>query len=295
MECPICFVTFGKDIYDKHSTECLNNQLKLFNDFKQKEEKKGTETFDLTFTQKAVLEMCEKKSKHYSKNVKELLRAKIISLGYDGKDLHKVEKYFKKVKTVIHFKPEQIIDMMLNDTHFRNLFEVNKSNGSNDKKARASWEDNMFRSMYKDANPFDRVKYGVINIFSTKCGVVSAKGYGHSYIILKDHNKDRITYVHGDSSNKEMHIGSYKGFYHIIYYLDTKILKCLLEKIINNVESNNINYSYIEAQVHGELRFDRDIEKIVLADNLSNKYDVIDKVREFCLKNNCSWSLCEDM
>ena len=288
MECQICFVTFGTSDFEKHSIECMDNQLKIMKNFKPKIE--NTE-LKLTSVQQSVMDISIKKSKHYSKNVKELLKSKIISMGYGKKDIHLVEKYFKQTKTIVHFGAEKIMGLLCNDTHFRNLFEVHATGGSSNHSIRTEWENNMFRSMYKEVEPFDKVKYGTINIFSSNYGVRSAQGYGTSYLILKDHNQERITYVHGDSSHKEMHIGSYKGFYHIIYYLRDNTLKALLEKIINNVEPTNpISFPYIEAQIHGELQLNRDIEKVVIPDNLSNKLDIIDNVRRFCDKNNCSWS-----
>jgi len=288
MECQICFVTYGKSAFEQHSIECMDSQLKLMEGFKPKIE---ITELKLTPVQIAVVDTAIKKSKHYSKNVKELLRGKIISMGYKKTDIRIVEKYFKTIKTIMHFRAESLMKLLCDDTHFRNLFEINKSGGSSNCTARSSWENNMFRSAYKDAKPFDKVKYGTLNIFASSYGVKSAHGYGTSYFILKDHNHERVTYVHGDSSLKEMHIGSYKGFYHIIYYLKDNVLKSLLEKIINNVEPDDkISFSYIEAQIHGELQLNRDIEKVVIADNLYNNKTVTENIDDFCKKNNCCWS-----
>ena len=42
----------------------------------------------------------------------------------------------------------------------------------------------MFNSIYHSAKPFDRVKYGVLNLANDPLGVQSCYGYGDSYFLF---------------------------------------------------------------------------------------------------------------
>ena len=41
---------------------------------------------------------------------------------------------------IIHVHLDRVLDFLLKDTHYRNLFETHTGSGSTDKSARASWE-----------------------------------------------------------------------------------------------------------------------------------------------------------
>lgn len=61
----------------------------------------------------------------------------------------------------------------------------------------------MFNNIFFDASHHERVKYGAVNITNDPKGILSAKGYGKSYLILKDQVKARCTITHHNSSGSE--------------------------------------------------------------------------------------------
>jgi len=65
--------------------------------------------------------------------------------------------------------------------------------------ARHQWEDKLFGGHYNHAKPFERCKYGVLNIHNDPNGVASCAGYGLSFMVLKE-VRLRTTFVSMDSA-----------------------------------------------------------------------------------------------
>eukprot|EP00439_Symbiodinium_sp_Y106_P000016 s3877_g1.t1 len=63
---------------------------------------------------------------------------------------------------------------------------------------RTGWEQALFGDSYNDAKPFDRCKYGALNVTNDFRGVTSASQYGDSYLVLKD-SRLRATFCATDS------------------------------------------------------------------------------------------------
>ena len=61
----------------------------------------------------------------------------------------------------------------------------------------------MFNNIFFDASHHERVKYGAVNITNDPKGIVSAKAYGKSYLVLKDHVKPRCTMTFHNSSGAD--------------------------------------------------------------------------------------------
>lgn len=153
------------------------------------------------------------------------------------------------------------------DRYLRNLFEINKGRGSNNKSKRSGWESIIFNSkLYDSFEPHDKVKYATLNIARAPYGVRSVgKQYGVTYLILNDNIKDRSTLTPRDSSmiGANSGVGTFKDFFHIIRWIDGATgLPNLIKR------SDEIDYKYVEVQIHGELRFDRDVKKIMVRDDI---------------------------
>jgi hypothetical protein len=65
----------------------------------------------------------------------------------------------------------------------------------------------MFNSIYSNTLAFDRVKYGVLNIFNDPNGVDCCHFYGDSYLLLKD-VRLQSTFASKDSSNSDVVLSS---------------------------------------------------------------------------------------
>ena len=92
------------------------------------------------------------------------VKARVAQLGFTNQDFHQCLEYIREdVPIVIHLK-EETLSLLVKDTHYRNLFETSTSGGQNSKARRGQWESEMFGKCYKGCKPFDRPKYGALNI-----------------------------------------------------------------------------------------------------------------------------------
>lgn len=208
---------------------------------------------ELTIDQQNALLYCLKKSHLFSKNVLPNLEAKMNSKGYVFNDILKIYDYLKnKVNVIIHVNLEKALNFLCKDDFYRNQFEVNTRREALSPPTRIIWENNLFNNIYQNTSGFDKVKYGVLNLTNDPRGVNSAYGYGDSYLVLKDENKYRITFVFGDSSQQDFHIATFDHFYHILYYIDDNLLNNLIKLSKGEIIDYKMNnYTYIEAQIHG--------------------------------------------
>jgi hypothetical protein len=110
-----------------------------------------------------------------------------LKLGYQvPEDVHETLNYIRDdAPIIIHIHCDKVLNYLIQDTHYRNQFETKTSSGALDEKIRTAWEDNLFNKIYHDSPPFERVKYGVLNVTNDKEGVRSCWGYGYSYLVLK--------------------------------------------------------------------------------------------------------------
>ena len=132
------------------------------------------------------------KTKHFANQTK--LEKRIQKLGYTLKDLENLYFYIVNLAPIIiHMHADKHFGFYLKDTHYRNLFETAKSSGCTDLIKRGGWEDSMFDKLYQKAEPFERVKYGTMNITNDPHGVSVCAGYGKSYFLLKEHVRNRCT------------------------------------------------------------------------------------------------------
>lgn len=144
----------------------------------------------------------------------------------------------------------------------------------------------MFNNIYKDAEAHEKVKYGALNIFDEHHGIYACRSYGDSFFILKDEIKNRASFVLGDSSIMMMHICTFKYFKQLLIHPTEKHFKSIVNHILSK-NNNCVNYPYIEAQIHGPVRMDCDIEKYCIKESIFEKLSHIDqsKINDFCMKN----------
>jgi hypothetical protein len=223
-----------------------------------------------------------KKCKVFSTQAKHSFYEKISKFDYDMEDLKKCKNYFKNiVQVTINFKINHL-HFYINDDYYKNGLEVNNLfSGSNS--TRIAKEDIMFFNKYKNANPKDRVKYGALNILNNKKGSC-ASAYGDCFFILKNSVKPRITFEYGNSSNTSLHMGNFNHFYSVLCHLPEKLLKELMKSINNEVVNYNAYKKYIEAQIHGLIRFKYDIEEVVIPQKYMKTNSKL--INTFCMKYN---------
>ena len=282
----MCSEQFFVEELEYHFIDCFENQIKV----KKEDVYKESKPVEFTYEQKMALAFSYKKSKLYSKNVFDNLVLRFLNFGYKKEDIKKVQNYVKNhSQIIIHFSP-LLLDKFLNDTNYRNGFEIGRD--SNYLKSRITWETNLFNRIYdnvKDGS--NRVKYGVLNITNCLEGVKSCYSYGDSYFVLKKDIKKRSTFVFGDSSIMDIHIATFKHFNSILLYMNDGDFKNLVDHVLNCFNYNEMDLkgpeykgSYIEVQIHGPIRFNQDIDRIVLnPTHYNTNYEV--QTNKFVEKN----------
>lgn len=141
--------------------------------------------------------------------------------------------------------------------------------------------------------PSMRPKYAALNFANYREG--AAKSYGRSCMILKEHVKHNCSFTDRDSFG---YIGNASGAsmtanYHHISRLIENMEERMLKALYNIATGNYLEVvrfgGYIEAQVHGNILFNRDVKKICI-DNMEmqatpNPDRLKDTIVQFAKKN----------
>lgn len=226
------------------------------------------------------------------------LQQRFEKIGWTVTQMWMVLAWIREIAPII---VQLDIDVMLchlrNDTHYRNQFETHTSGGLLNEDGRAKWERDLFLGAYDgpEVEPFDRCKYGVLNVMNDFRGVARTEIYGDSYIILKD-VRLRCTFSPRDSGNlKAGSLAVLDYFAHeLLEYTDAELKEVV--KVASGGEavvgdSTVITHlEYKEAQIHGEIDFTKHIDMLVVHDRHRNGYIPI-FLREVCDKHgwNLSW------
>jgi hypothetical protein len=181
-------------------------------------------------------------------------------------ELNKLDTLFDNMIIAVNF-PNRVITKLAKDTHYRNQFETKTSKGTYDPTKRRTWEKYLFYNQYDDKPDFDRPKYGNLQIGNDKSDRRIQNTYGECHLVLKKSVMDRCTFTYGDSAlnydDKYVHL--FKYAYEIYQY----ITKTAFISLVKTGHAN-LSIRYIEIQIHGEIKLDRDILKIVAPTNYKN-------------------------
>eukprot|EP00928_Gymnodinium_smaydae_P088297 TRINITY_DN72409_c0_g1_i1.p1 TRINITY_DN72409_c0_g1~~TRINITY_DN72409_c0_g1_i1.p1 ORF type:complete len:651 (+),score=121.87 TRINITY_DN72409_c0_g1_i1:180-2132(+) len=200
------------------------------------------------------------------------LQERVAALGYTDRDLWMCLAWIRELAPVIvHVNLDRVGEFLLKDTHYRNQFETRSSGGLLNTAARVKWERGLFGQSYEDAEPFERPKYGVQNIWNDPRGVQGCKQYGDSYFVLKD-VRLRCTFSPEDSANLPARRLSVLDFYaHVLMeYSNKELIETIrvAERGAERVGDSNAVMEkwgkYKEAQIHGEVDLDRHVDRLVV-------------------------------
>jgi len=229
-------------------------------------------------------------------------------LGYTENDLKATINYIRdKVKVVIHLNLDRVMQYLCSDTEYRNQFETGTSGGSLSKTSRLQWEKVLFGGAYDKSEGYEKVKYGALNITNDPSGIMSCRGYGDSFLVLKKGIKNRATFVHGDSSRQDLHIITFSYPVSILNFLDgpdkrydklSEGEKCelrdVIEVAVGNKQSSPSNQPfYIEAQIHGPVRLREDVEVLMVNKKHRNDQTMLKLLEEFAYKHKCRYKFIE--
>jgi len=244
----------------------------------------------LTPIQDEAIVFFKNKSKIKKTIIKFLVYLKFKRLGYTKNDINKTIEYITKIPAIIHVNLYNIIDFLLDDTHYRNLFETKTSGGCDSQSVRFDDEQRIFKNIYDKSESYEKVKYGVLNIFNDQNGVKSADQYGDSYLQLKETVKHRISFVNGDSTI-EQRLCSVDFPEEILYYVNNELFKYIVnrakgEKMYISSHEHIYLGHYIEMQIHGPVELGKDIEFLAVNKKHIDDNEIMEKIQKFCNTNN---------
>jgi hypothetical protein len=161
-----------------------------------------------------------------------------------------------KLRITLNFHPDRaheavhILDSLAESGVYKSQFETNTSNGgltAHPGGDRWRWESRIFDGAYDNTEPSERPKYGALNYRKSKYG--GSPRFGSAFLRLKAGVLDRATFCYPDSVFEPEAFGTAKHM-----------------GLIELAQAEYVDYldDYIEAQIHGELRLDRDVEALVL-------------------------------
>jgi len=126
-------------------------------------------------------------------------------LGFGERELQAVLGWVSDLApAIVHVDIDQCGAFLEVDEYYRNQFETHSSGGALDEhnETRIRWERDLFGGAYDGCEPFERPKYGALNVTNDYRGVTSAHQYGDSYMVLKD-VRLRLTFAATDSAGME--------------------------------------------------------------------------------------------
>ncbi|MFZ4190332.1 DUF3626 domain-containing protein [Streptomyces pseudogriseolus] len=156
----------------------------------------------------------------------------------------------------MNFHPDRMVGgrpillKMVEDGTYRSQFVTGTSNGgltAHPGGDRWRWENRIFGGAYDHATAGDRPVYGALNY--RRVAVGGAPRFGSSHFRLTIETLERATFCYPDSSTDPSALGVANRF-------------SLLE--LAEADGFDALDGHIEAQIHGPVRFDRDVEALVL-------------------------------
>jgi len=205
----------------------------------------------------------------------------------------KIKKY---ARVSLHFHPDRpdpqlrtVAEALLDGGIYKSQFETMLSNGSVSAfpgGARDQWEKRLFGGAYQldGTTAAHRPKYGALDLMRHPDG--PAPRFGSCYFLLRPEVAARSTYSYLDSHYDLPEKGTYEEFDDIVaalfaecftrdFAVGEKNLSAprLIDRLLTELDrpfedpstrtlSRNLNH-YIEAQVHGEVRLQNDVEILV--------------------------------
>jgi len=149
----------------------------------------------------------------------------------------------------------------------------------------------LFNKLYHSSTGFERVKYGVLNILNDPTGVKCCAQYGDSYLLLKN-VRLRTTFAPKDSGYADVtKLAMCEAYAHVLLEFDEQELKDLVSvanghKFFSGSSVIPVG-KYKEVQIHGELRFNRDVEAIVVNSRHKSDSRMLELISQFSTQNYC--------
>lgn len=292
--CMHCFRDFPLSSLIHHTAVCsedLSGSKERFRGFVPSvHDLDATAIAVLNETQRRAVDYVIERSRTESDKVYPSLVERVCRLGYLEKDVQRTLQWIRnEAPIIIHVSLERALGFLVKDTHYRNQFETRTSGGSTDLRARSSWEDNIFNNIYASSPPFDRVKYGVLNIVGDPHGVRSCYHYGDSFLQLKK-VRLRTTFASMDTSCGAVKLSCCEYYGNVLNEYTDMELKAILDVATRRVPSmkSDMISNYKEVQIHGPVCLSENVECIVVNHRYRGETSMETLLEEFVKKNGCN-------
>eukprot|EP00928_Gymnodinium_smaydae_P011787 TRINITY_DN14316_c0_g1_i1.p1 TRINITY_DN14316_c0_g1~~TRINITY_DN14316_c0_g1_i1.p1 ORF type:complete len:500 (-),score=113.16 TRINITY_DN14316_c0_g1_i1:34-1533(-) len=195
------------------------------------------------------------------------------SIGVPSSDLWSVLTWLRDLAPVIVMvNLDKVGEFFETDTHYRNQFETKSSCGLLNTGVRDRWERELFGGCYDGAEPFERPKYGVLDVMNDHRGVICARQYGDSYMHLRD-VRLRATFAPQDSGGiRGSRLAVLDQYAHVLLeYSDRELREVTRVATAPEGSDSRIGdseklerYHYKEAQFHGEIDLSKHVQRLVV-------------------------------
>jgi hypothetical protein len=176
-----------------------------------------------------------------------------------------------QARVTVNFHPDRLLhngqtvaEALAAEGVYRGQFETGISNGGRSAYPggdRDRWEEALFGGAYHVDGVVnaDRPKYGSLNLADHPDG--ASPRFGSCHLRLRPEVNARCTFTVGDSHLGPADIGTLAAFECV---LAGQLERSDWPPVVAAGANGRVLDGYLEAQVHGELRLDRDVEAIVL-------------------------------
>ncbi|MGY1433941.1 DUF3626 domain-containing protein [Streptomyces reniochalinae] len=167
-----------------------------------------------------------------------------------------------EARVTVNFHPdrlvgeEQVLERLAREGTYSSQFVTGVGNGgltAHPGGDRWRWEARMFGGAYDEAPPEERPVYGALDHRSRRAG--AAPRFGSAHLRLTRETLARATFCYPDSVTEPSAFGVASRM-------------ALVE--LAEAESRDLLDDYVEAQVHGGVRLDRDVDALVLDPSFRN-------------------------
>ena len=229
----------------------------------------------------AIEELWRRALRHQSRARKAIAAAGVSGLAFEQAR----RAMLKHARVTLNFHPQRrlpegrsVAEALAEDGVYRAQFESGISNGSfSPDGARRRWESELFDGVYDESEAGARPKYGGWNLLGHADG--AAPRFGAAHLRLRPEQLERCTFTWGDSHVGAVRVGTSEAC--------DDLLAAMIDDWQKRGETLGVAFDdldalfgrltaghspalgrcldhYVEAQVHGELRLDRDVEALVL-------------------------------
>eukprot|EP00927_Polykrikos_kofoidii_P018754 TRINITY_DN18733_c0_g1_i1.p1 TRINITY_DN18733_c0_g1~~TRINITY_DN18733_c0_g1_i1.p1 ORF type:complete len:1008 (-),score=172.57 TRINITY_DN18733_c0_g1_i1:4-3027(-) len=209
------------------------------------------------------------------------LMTKATLLGFSEAEVNQALNWVRHhAPIVVHLDLQEVGALLMSDTHYRNQLETKTSSGTDTCAQREDWENKLFNGAYREAPPFDRCKSAALNMNNDPEGVRACNKYGLSYLVLRGVRLRTTlcdTNLAGVPTDK---LATVDYCAHLFEQLPDRELReqlVTVSKISQGMPGDPSDVlMHTEAHIHGEIRLDKHVERIMVHPSLRDLNTVAD-------------------